>query len=247
MPNTITANTLASNYAALSALDVDQRWQEWSTLYASFRDRPKSITLADIVKASKGTEYPLSQSAVQDCILAAGFTDNPYAAELLAERFAGKRPTRVHTMVRAALVALGKGATGSVRDMAALLASDLDAIANGKKKDKGDAARKRVKSALSDLVAAGKSEPKARKARPEGVDAVEGDAAPADAPDQAPKAPLTIAEYLAATSGNVTKVGEMAANGKVTNPDREAWATFRDQVLAIDAVMNSNRAGRRTA
>jgi hypothetical protein len=149
-------------------------------------------------------------------------------------------------MVRAALVALGKGATGSVRDMAALLASDLDAIASGKKKDTTDAARKRVKSALSDLVAAGKSEVKPRKARPEGVE-VEGDAAPADAPDQAPKVPLTIAEYLAATSGNVTKVGEMAANGKVTNPDREAWSVFRDQVLAIDAVMNSNRAGRRTA
>jgi hypothetical protein len=246
MSNTITASTLASNYAALSALDVDQRWSEWSTLYASFRDRPKAITLADIVKASKGTDYPLSQSAVQDCILAAGFTDNPHAAALLTDRFAGKRPTRVHTMVRAALVALGKGATGSVRDMAALLASDLDAIANGKKKDKEDAARKRVRTALADLVAAGKSEAKPRKARPEGVE-IEGDPVAGDAPEQAPKVPLTGAEYLAAASGPVTKFGEIAANGKATNIDREAWAAFRDQVTAIDAIVNSNRAGRRTA
>jgi hypothetical protein len=135
--NTLTtAQDIATRFESLSAIDDGQQWAEWCELYAAIRDRGDTVTLQDIVNASKSTRYPMAQSTVQDCALAAGFTSNPHAVDVLTERYAGKRPVRVHSMIRAALVAIGKGGTGSVRELSDGLAGDLATIDAGKKKDK---------------------------------------------------------------------------------------------------------------
>lgn len=244
-----TAKDIAARFESLSAIDDGQQWAEWSELYAAIRDRGESVTLRDIVTASKATRYAMAQSTVQDCVLAAGFTSNPHAVDELTARFTGKRPTRVHTMVRAALVAIGKGGTPAVRELADGLAGELATIDAGKKKDKPAEAAKKTRAAIVALVKLGQAteeQKNRRKARPEkssNDDGVFSEIMASAEEGPAPKA-LTVAEYLAAMSGSLGKVGEAAANGKLTASDREAWAAFRDQAAAIDAVINSNRINR---
>jgi hypothetical protein len=238
-----TAKELAGRYAELTAADSDQRWAAWSDLYTAIADRPDTVSIVDIVAASKATDYPMGKSTVTDCVLAAEFTRSPLAASILAERYAGKRPTRVHSMVRAVIVK-GKGGTATVRELASTLAGDIAKA--GKAKDAEDRERKAVNKALAGLLKAGKVEPGKRKARPaaESVETVEGQSVETV---ETPKVPLTVAEYLAAMAGSVGKIGELVANGKVTPADREAWAAFREQVAAIDAIVNSNRGQRRAS
>jgi len=141
-----TAKELAGRYAELTAADSDQRWAAWSDLYAAIADRPDTVSINDIVAASKATDYPMGKSTVTDCVLAAEFTRSPLAASILAERYAGKRPTRVHSMVRAVIVK-GKGGTATVRELAATLAGDIAKA--GKAKDAEDRERKAVNKALA--------------------------------------------------------------------------------------------------
>jgi len=247
MSNTITARALADRFAELSAMDSDQRWSQWSDLYRAMRDRPAEITLKDLVAASKATTYPMGQSTVQDCILAADFCDNPHADSILSQKYEGKRPTRVHTLVRAAIVAIGKGATATVRGMAVDMSAELTKISGGKRAAdaKADKSRKVVAATLAELTKAGTPVAGKRKPRPaaEKSDTVAAPVAAETVQDQ----PKTGAEYLAAMSGVLGKFGDMAANGRLVAADREAWTAFRERVAAIDALVNSNRAGRRVS
>jgi hypothetical protein len=242
----VTAQALATTYAELTASDNDQRWQQWAELYAAMSNRPKDITLKDITAASKATAYPMGQSVVQDCILAATFTASPLASEVLASRYADKKPVRVHTLIRK-VINTGKGGTATVKDLADTLAAKCAKI-DASKDDaatKAGKVSKAIDAAIGELLKAGKVEVK-RAAQPEGK-ASKGDAPEGDAPEtvkDAASTPLTGAEYLAVTSGPLGKFGEMAANGRLVAADREAWAAFRDRVAAIDGIVNSNRMGR---
>jgi len=241
-----TAKELAGRYAELTAADSDQRWQAWSDLYAAIADRPDTVSIVDIVAASKATDYPMGKSTVTDCVLAAEFTRSPLAASILAERYAGKRPTRVHSMVRAVIVK-GKGGTATVRELASTLAGDIAKA--GKAKDAEDRERKAVNKALAGLLKAGKAEPGKRKARPgaESVDTPEGQTVETVETVETPKVPLTVAEYLAAMAGSVGKIAELVANGKVTPADLEAIAAHNDRMRDIQALAQSNRTQRRSA
>jgi hypothetical protein len=239
-----TAKELAGRYAELTAADSDQRWAAWSDLYAAIADRPDTVSINDIVAASKATDYPMGKSTVTDCVLAAEFTRSPLAASILAERYAGKRPTRVHSMVRAVIVK-GKGGTATVRELAATLAGDIAKA--GKAKDAEDRERKAVNKALAGLLKAGKVEPGKRKPRPAAESGQTVEPGQSVETVETPKVPLTVAEYLAAMAGNVGKIGELVANGKVTPADLEAIAAHNDRMRDIQALAQSNRTQRRSA
>jgi len=243
---TITAQGLATTYAELTASDNDQRWQQWADLYTAMADRPKEITLKDITAASKATAYPMGQSVVQDCILSATFTASPLAADVLASRYADKKPVRVHTLIRK-VINTGKGGTATVKEIADILAAKCAKVEASKDDAETKAAKvsKAIDTAIGELLKAGKVESK-RAAQPEGKaskDDAPEDGAPAMAKD-AVSTPLTVAEYLATMSGTLGKVGELVANGKVTAADLDALAAHLERVQQITTLAQSNRVRR---
>ena len=242
----VTAQALATTYAELTASDNDQRWQQWADLYTAMSNRPKEITLKDITAASKATAYPMGQSVVQDCILAATFTASPLASEVLASRYADKKPVRVHTLIRK-VINTGKGGTATVKELADILSAKCAKIEASKDdaETKAGKVSKAIDAAIGELLKAGKVEVK-RAAQPEGK-ASKDDAPEGDAPETgkgADVAPLTVAEYLATMSGTLGKVGELVANGKVNAADLDALAAHLERVQQITTLAQSNRVRR---
>ena len=243
--STITAQTLAAEYAALSAADVDQRWGAWSAVYRAFRDRPSTVTLKDIVAASKGSDYPLSQSTVQDMILAAAFTDNPHADGILASRYADKRPVRVHSLVRA-VVNQGKGGTATVRAMADGLAESLAKIETAKGASKGQIHEKSARAvgkAIDELTRAGKSANAGKRAaRPEGNS--KGSASDAGEKATPEGKNMTPAQRFATFAPQLKLTGDAAACGKWTQADIDAARAMVEQLTAQITLAQNNRTRR---